>query len=261
MTQTPEVQEIVAANQKYWEDHAYPGRFLFAGADADGNPVLGTGITVRSKPNQGRYYKYHPDTGRVSVEPLGEPPPDPELTLYDAMLRDGNVHIFGNGRQTENALKWKTREGFIRSIVGHPPHNQYEPDGPPDKDPLKMTNTPRITACLERTGAGDLTDFLLLRRSDGSEQCEWVHTTARQIEPGFLRVMATYAANGNPPPSWDRPPIVIPTHPNGACNARAIAQYLRRRLPDHYFVALAVKVLHGEAEETHIENAREPGQE
>ncbi len=170
---------------------------------------------------------------------------DPSLIIYNAMRRVGNIHVVSNGDQTDDIVTaYEQTEPFQYVFFDCLCDREYEPDAP--------NFTPRITAMSVYDPVGFMAQISILRKSPFSDVCERFIFSYNYLPPGLGYCVTTYAGDGNPLPSFEGEPYLLPL--NGSI--RDIADELWSALDENNRVSLAVKFIdvRDEKAETHIIN-------
>jgi IMP cyclohydrolase len=229
------VSDILRKNAELLAANPYPGRGIVIGRSPDGQSlVLITWIMGRGTNSRNRVYLYDARSGRVYTE-AADPSKmeDPSLIIYDAMEQsdDGYVHVASNGKQTEIV---DVDPKYMLSEILCDRDYSFEPDAP--------NFTPRITG---RADILDETDFLteicLLKRSPFSGACDVQNFMYRDIAPGMGYCVTTYQGDGNPLPSFQGEPYLLPFVGD---DPESIAAGLWTCLNLENRISIAVKAVH-----------------
>lgn len=114
-------------------ENPYPGRLLVVGFAA-GNAMMAYAVEGRSPGSRNRRLTQQDNVVSTEVADTSLPVGDPELTIYDAMRRVGDVHIVSNGNQTDTVARYLRTEKQVADALSV---TEHEPDAP--------NYTPRIT--------------------------------------------------------------------------------------------------------------------
>lgn len=201
-------KDFAALNLVELTHNSYPGRLVGVGVNRAGNPVLVTAITGRSKGSRNRVYHIGKRAGSVTIGKTDTSlDADVSNRFYDPMARasDGTFYIASNGVQTdlaEKGIELFAHGDLATGLVKH--RFTYEPDHPND--------TPRITGvCFVRERLSNFPfQLAILKRSifDGSLVTQ--NFNYERIAPGFGFFLATYRGDGNPLPSFEGEPFLLP---------------------------------------------------
>lgn len=195
----------------------YPGRQLFLGLTANGNPAFVYLVTGRSP--QSRERRATPVENSVIMGPIGKQPYDP-LRHYTAVKYDNNIGLaaISNGIQTEAIFETYK----LLFHVGSPPARGYlkklmdgaraEPDS---------LNTPRIAGVVTNLPGKNIPVFIMSIKIDGKPAFVW----ELDFEPGTLAGVSTYHGNMENPGAYN-----AEGHPNSlACEVNTpeeLADYI-----------------------------------
>jgi IMP cyclohydrolase len=217
--------------EKSFENHlknnVYPGRGLVVGRQADDSAWLIVYFIMGRSPNS-RNRRFAKEGERLWTEPVDESKvTDPSLIIYDAMLALPTVQIVSNGDQTTTIYKAIESGGGFRSALNT---REREPDAP--------NYTPRISAMLDlRTQADNI--HLSVLKANRNDPTLTDRTTICPANPpaGFGYGLTTYMGDGNPLPSFEGDPLLLPL--NGTPND--VLETYWNVLDKDNRVALAVK--------------------
>lgn len=173
----------------------YPGRQLFLGATATGNPAFAYLVTGRSPASRER--KATPVENSVIMGPIGNQPYDP-IRHYTAIKYDNNIGLIAvsNGIQTEAIyetykLLFHTGSAPTRSYLKKIMDGaNFEPDS---------LNTPRIAGVITNLSGKTTPIFLMSIKIAGKPAFAWELT----FEPGALAGVSTYQGNMESPGAFD----------------------------------------------------------
>lgn len=227
--------------------HEYPGRFFVMGF-ADDVAVQAYAIMGRSEPSRNRILVEKDGVVSTEMFDTSQPVGNPELTIYDAMTREGTNHIVSNGRQTTTIADYlRGGRTFEEAMDTH----TYEPDPP--------NNTSRISGVLNTdAGEGEPPMSISVVRK------VWVSSIPVR---NFFRVsdcktplasgvglgVHTYKENrppGEPLPTYDEVPFRMPIEDT----AQGMAELVWKALNEENRVAVAAKVITPTAQEIVIIN-------
>ncbi len=209
----------------------YPGRGLILGRNDQGFLVQVYWVMGRSENSRNRVLSYDKTTGRLYTE-AADPKKvtDPKLIIYNAMdeLRSPRAFIVSNGDQTDALIRgFATGKTFQQTL-----HEwEYEPDAP--------NLTSRISGFfLVDNGLGVLS---LLRKSRWGTTCDRFFFTAplSGFHAGFGFGLTTYSGDGNPLPSFEGEPLLLPLRGD----VQSIAETYWEALNEANRVSLAVKII------------------
>lgn len=181
------------------QNNTYPGRGIVVGKDTNNNSVIVYWIMGRSTNSRNRIFVNNGYI--VSTEPkdpkLVE---DPSLIVYNAMRDTENYMIVTNGSQTDTIYEQLVNgRNFIESLSSV----DFEPDAP--------NYTPRISAVVSKhTGNVDI--CVISRNHTGQSDRKFYSYS--DIEPGIGYCVTTYLGDGDPLPSFNLDPILLPLEDN-----------------------------------------------
>jgi len=154
---------------------------------------------------------------------------DPSLIIYEAMLELPGVQLVSNGDQTRTLHDALSSGSSFEAALAT---RQHEPDAP--------HFTPRISAMLDvRAAQARLTLSILRANPLDSSQTDRTVFTVAEPAPGVGRGLTTYRGDGNPLPTFEGEPLVLP------CGGRGtdILDMYWNALDASNRVAIAVKTL------------------
>ena len=181
-------------------ENPYPGRGLVIGRSHGGECWQQVYFIMGRSPNS-RNRQFKGKGGSLETQPFdASKVEDPSLIIYEAMLELGRAFLVSNGNQTRTAY-----EGLNagRSFSEALSEREREPDEP--------NYTPRITGMLDLAGgsASIALSILKANRSDPGLTDRWYYyPSAPQAGEGYA--LTTYMGDGNPLPSFEGDPLVLP---------------------------------------------------
>ncbi len=191
-----------ANNLEVLSRNSYPGRGIIVGLDDLGQNliqvywIMGRGGDSRNRVFSvigTRVFTEYADPAKVKKQ-------DPNL-LYTAMNEFGahGKHVVSNGIQTNQVVDNSAlREmGLLEALRNY----KYEDDKP--------NCTPRITG-VSYTKGSVMADLAILRKSPYDDSCRRTLYRYETIPPGVGYCITTYLGNGDPLPSWEGDPKVMP---------------------------------------------------
>lgn len=225
-----------ATNLLHLRNNPYPGRGIIMGFDEGGKVVQIYWIMGRSENSRNRLFvQVRP--GWISTKPVDESKfTDPQLIIYDAMIEitnrnhGGKTFVVSNGHQTETIAR-SYMAGNFDYFDGELSSWNFEPDSP--------NFTPRITGVYEtKTQSFKLS---VIRKSGwtGAREGQTFQYHYSPEGKGFGVCATTYMSDGNPLPSFDRLPFVLPLFGN----IDTLAETYWDTLDTENRVSLVVKVI------------------
>ncbi|MDR0947535.1 MAG: IMP cyclohydrolase [Ruminococcus sp.] len=174
------------------QNNAYPGRGIIIGKHSDNtHGVIAYFIMGRSENSRNRIFTKTDDGIRTEAFDPSKMQ-DPSLVIYSPVRVLGNKHIVTNGDQTDTIVDFMDRQYSFEEALQT---RTFEPDPP--------IFTPRISGIV-RLCDGDMNYALsILKSADGDDtQCRRFTFTYKPAKAGTGHFIHTYAADGNPPPSF-----------------------------------------------------------
>lgn len=192
--------ELAARNAAALQQNAYPGRGIVIGMTADGTKMVQVYFIMgRSENSRNRIFLE--ENGFVRTKAFDESKlTDPSLIIYYPVRFFGGIHIVSNGDQTDTVFdgmqQGKTFEETLRT-------REFEPDAP--------NYTPRITGMTSLI-AGDPAYRLSILKSQNMQPdaCVRAFYTYEKAIPGYGHMIHTYQQDGNPLPSFNQEPYLMP---------------------------------------------------
>lgn len=242
-----DLQQTADTNLALLAENSYAGRGIIVGLSEDEKHLVQVyWIMGRSANSRNRTFGCDRVTGRVYTE-AADPSKvkDPSLIIYDAMKEFRNwesvTAVVSNGGQTGDVVNgMQCGRTLIQSLAGY----DYEPDEP--------HFTPRITAqCTWRfISVGHFhptAEIALLRKSRmGRTCCDRNLYMYGDLAAGLGHCITTYQSDGDPLPSFEGEPYLLPLRGD----AGQVAHTYATALEGPNFIALAVKFIQksGESE-------------
>lgn len=229
----PGVKELAQRNVEVLRQNPYPGRGIIQGVTSADEFAQVYWVMGRS-PNSRNRILHQPEEGTVATTAFDiSKVTDPSLIIYNAMRWNKDMHVVSNGDHTDKVIDSKEDPedgGFlINSLISE----TYEPDPP--------NNTPRIVGLY----APDFFQYQMLKISKDPLQESGlpVHSLYDYSDlahkPGYGYTLQTYNGDGDPLPTFDRDPYIMPLRGN----ADDIADYYWDVLNKDNRVAIAVKTI------------------
>ena len=180
---------------EYLSNNTYPGRGIISGLLPDGETaVFAYFIMGRSVNSRNRIFA-KTESG-ISTKAFDESKlTDPSLVIYHPVRLFKDKYIITNGDQTDTVFdylsKGKTFADALRT-------REFEPDEP--------NYTPRISCCAEFGGGYGYTLSILKHgQNGGCDRYFYEYTPAC----GVGHIIHTYAADGDPLPTYGGEPVAI----------------------------------------------------
>ncbi|GCF07615.1 IMP cyclohydrolase [Dictyobacter arantiisoli] len=218
---------LATANFELLKKNPYPGRGLVIGrSSVDDAWLMIYWIMGRSASSRNRKFVVAGNTLRT--EPVDTRQMDnPELLIYDAMLELPNIYLVSNGDQTRTIYDGLLAGGSFASALEK---REREPDAP--------HYTPRISGMLDlQAYPGTVTlSILKANQANPANTDRYTYHTAKSPR-GFGVGLTTYRGDGNPLPSFNGDPLLLPC----AGKAEAVLDSYWNALNADNRVSLAVK--------------------
>ena len=180
-------------------NNSYPGRGIVIGRNLDGMWIAIYWIMGRSDNSRNRIFTYKDNV--LSTE-AADPSlvKDPSLIIYNAMRGIGHNIIVSNGSQTDVIYdKLMLGSSFLASLE----HEKYEPDAP--------NYTPRISGYIDRN-VGSVSLSIIKRNHTGNTDYHFYRYSNIPLGVGYC--ITTYTSDGDPLPSFQGEPILLPLNGN-----------------------------------------------
>ncbi|UUZ87139.1 IMP cyclohydrolase [Paenibacillus sp. P26] len=125
---------------------------------------------------------------------------DPSLIIYYPVRHVNGAHIVTNGDQTDTIYEAPQAGGSFEAALAA---RTYEPDAP--------NFTPRISGLVDLKDGQFAYKLSILKSSGNTEDQTLRHTyTYEKALPGFGHCIHTYQGDGNPLPSFQGEPALVP---------------------------------------------------
>ncbi|SDE08507.1 IMP cyclohydrolase-like protein [Paenibacillus sp. UNCCL117] len=212
------------------QENVYPGRGIIIGLTPDGTRLIQVyWIMGRSENSRNRVFIEEPN-GFLRTE-AKDPAKltDPSLIIYYPVKHAGGAHIVTNGDQTDTIHEALQAGGSFESALAT---RTYEPDAP--------NFTPRISGIVDLNDKQFAYKLSILKSAGNTEDQTLRHTYAyEKALPGFGHCIHTYAGDGNPLPSFQGEPALVPL----ANDAEEIANLYWSALNEENKISLLVKTI------------------
>jgi hypothetical protein len=219
--------------------NSYPGRGIVIGLTGDGSHYVQVyWIMGRSENSRNRIF-IEEENGFLRTE-AKDPSKmtDPSLIIYYPVKHLGGAHIVTNGDQTDTIHESLQHGGSFEAALAA---RTYEPDAP--------NYTPRISGIVDLADGQFAYKLSILKSAGNSEDQTHRHTyTYEHALPGFGHCIHTYAGDGNPLPSFQGEPQLVPLQGDAA----EIAARYWNALNEENQISLLVKTIHRETGEARL---------
>ncbi len=212
--------------QSHLAENPYPGRGLVIGRSPYRNLVIVYWIMGRSPNSRNRVFVESHGVLRTEAADPSQVE-EPSLIIYNAIRATAGGVVVTNGSHTDRICEGLENAVGIQDTLSSELH---EPDGP--------NFTPRIAGFLDTSQAEASAMLALVRCSSftsGRSEHHFYHYPL--LQPGFGYGVTTYLSDGNPLPSFNGPPLLLPLEGN----ALEIASMYWNALDENNRVALAVR--------------------
>nr|WP_245247306.1 MULTISPECIES: IMP cyclohydrolase [unclassified Paenibacillus] len=220
-------------------ENDYPGRGIVIGLTPDGTRLVQVyWIMGRSENSRNRVF-IQEENGFVRTE-AKDPAKltDPSLIIYYPVKHVNGAHIVTNGDQTNTIHEAIQAGGSFESALAT---RTYEPDAP--------NFTPRISGLVDLKDGQFAYKLSILKSSNNTEEQTLRHTyTYEKALPGFGHCIHTYAGDGNPLPSFQGEPALVPLQND----VKQIADTYWNVLNDENKISLMVKTIRLGSGETEL---------
>lgn len=233
------MDSLMKKNFRRLARNPYPGRGIVIGMDESGeNMVQIYWIMGRSPNSRNRVFEAQLGLLRTSAADPAKVS-DPSLIIYNAMRELGAHYIVSNGDQTDTIAQELVAGSEFRQALFT---RSYEPDAP--------NYTPRIAGIVALRYSVPVGELSIIKRSPFGEGCDRAFFRYEQFAPGAGRCITTYMGDGDPLPSFEGEPYLVPI-PGG--DAAAVAQTFWNALNAENRVSLAAKFIEIKSKKTRIE--------
>ena len=198
-------QSEAAKNFEALKNNEYPGRGIILGTSPCGNYFVQVyWIMGRSINSRNRIFELE-SNGFLKTKAFDESKcSDPHLIIYYPAKHLENVHIITNGDQTDTIFSAIQLGGTFESALNT---RIYEDDAP--------NFTPRISGIIYKAEK-PIYKLSILKSKNNTEEagCMRYTYTYEKALPGLGHFISTYKENGNPIPSFEGEPVLMPVAKN-----------------------------------------------
>ena len=195
------MQRIAQTNYQRLINNPYPGRGIIQGMTPDGRKLVQVyWIMGRSENSRNRIFVE--ENGFVKTHPFDPlKMKDPSLIIYYPIKHINTMHIVSNGDQTDTIYDFLSQgSDFFAALLTR----EFEPDAP--------NYTPRISGFINLSSK-EAYSFSVIKSSFNNplhtQRESFVYENAIK---GFGHCVHTYENDGQPLPSFDRTPFLVPLH-------------------------------------------------
>ncbi|XEC97292.1 IMP cyclohydrolase [Paenibacillus tarimensis] len=197
------MQSIVEANIHRLETNPYPGRGIIIGLSPDSAKIIQVyWIMGRSVNSRNRIFVREANNDVRNKAFDDSKLTDPSLIIYYPVRSLGESHIVSNGDQTETIYKKILDGGSFEEAISE---RDFEPDAP--------NYTPRISGIADlqdRTTSYKLSIIKSLNNNPATK-IRNIFYYSKAI-PGIGHCITTYMNDGEPLPSFEGEPFILPLH-------------------------------------------------
>ena len=206
----------------------YPGRGIILGTNDAGKAVAAYFIMGRSVNSRNRIFMPQGDGLRTEAFDPAKLT-DPSLVIYNAVRVLGDTTIVTNGDQTDTIYDHMVSGGSFETALNS---RTFEPDAP--------NYTPRISGVINMMNDSFSYRLSILKSANGNPAvCQRYFFDYDRPLPGVGHFIHTYAADGNPLPSFEGEPE--PVKLNGDIDR--IANEIWENLDEENRVSLFVRMI------------------
>lgn len=229
-------QETIADNfSQRIAQNAYPGRGIILGRSAANHWVQVYWIMGRSENSRNRVFEEKEGLLQTKAAHPAKVA-DPSLLIYNAMREAKGVFIVTNGVQTDAIAQGFEQGSTFEEALSSQVH---EPDAP--------NFTPRISGYLDlRQNQARVMLSIIKASPFDTEHSEHSYFHYQTIAPGYGYAITTYQQDGNPLPSFEGSPFLVPLKGE----ASQIAQTYWEALNEANKIALAVKNIDSQTQDS-----------
>ena len=221
------IKEDAAQNfSRHISENVYSGRGIVLGRNHENSWIVIYWIMGRSSNSRNRIFtqKNAILQTQVADRSIVE---DPSLIIYNAMRDLGDSIVVSNGKHTDTICKeLESGKSFYSALRSE----KHEPDPP--------NYTPRISGII-KLEEGSMSLSIIRKSVFSVEHSEYCLYSYKDIAPGYGYCLTTYMGDGNPLPSFNGSPLILPLHGN----AEQIADFYWQGLNQDNRISLAVREL------------------
>jgi hypothetical protein len=197
------LREIAEKNADKLKENPYPGRGIVLGLTPDGGKLVQIyWIMGRSENSRNRIFALENSFVRTRAYDESKVK-DPSLIIYYPLKAFGPYHIISNGDQTDTVYdSLKTGGSFEEALMTR----TFEPDSP--------NFTPRITGLTLLGGRNTYSLSILKSQQGNPDTCIRSFFNYEKPIPGLGHCIHTYENDGEPLPSFNGEPYLMPIPDN-----------------------------------------------
>jgi len=196
-----QINETAKTNFSGLSTNPYPGRGIVIGTSPDEKSIYQIyWIMGRSANSRNRIFLKE-DNNFLKTKAFDESKvEDPSLIIYYPLKHIGNAHIVTNGDQTDTIHESIKKGGSFEDAL----HTRdFEPDGP--------NFTPRISGITDLDDKKYVYRLAINKTIGNNEKCPLRQFFCYAAPlAGFGHMITTYSGDGNPLPSFQGEPLIVP---------------------------------------------------
>ncbi len=195
------MQLILNKNLEALKSNPYPGRGIIIGMTPDALKMVQVyWIMGRSENSRNRIFVAEKNMA-VRTQAFDESKlTDPSLIIYTPIRSLGTVHIVSNGDQTDTIYNRYDGGGSFEEALRE---REFEPDGP--------NFTPRISGVVTLADPNGAYKLSIIKSFyNSSRTCIRNIYHYEKAVPGIGHCITTYMGNGDPLPSFEGEPYILP---------------------------------------------------
>ncbi len=181
-------------------NNTYPGRGIVLGMSPDGQHLLQV-YWIMGRSTNSRNRIFVAEGADVKTQAFDEAKlEDPSLIIYYPARMYKNFHIITNGDQTDTIVAHLEEGNSFESALQT---RCFEPDKP--------NFTPRISGIMDLNNQNQQYQLAILKSTAGDPQvCQRQFFNYQRALPGIGHCLHTYEGDGDPLPSFNGEPYVVP---------------------------------------------------
>ncbi len=224
--------EEAVENLRKLSKTTYPGRGIILGMSPDGKKYVQI-YWIMGRSENSRNRVFIEENGYVKTKAFDEKKvTDPSLIIYYPVKNIANCHIVTNGDQTdtvyESIKNYRTFEDAMSTRT-------FEPDSP--------NFTPRISGIIDLDDSTYAYKLSVLKSIDNNKMYGQKNLFIyEKAIPGYGHCITTYRSDGNPLPSFDSEPMILPVYDD----TDHMADIYWNTLDEENKVALMVKTINSD---------------
>lgn len=186
--------------ERHIRQNPYPGRGLIVGRSSVEDAWLMV-YWIMGRSENSRNRRFVAEGGALRTEPVdASKVKNPSLIIYEAMLELPGIYLVSNGLQTRDLYDALKAGGTFEETLAR---WEREPDAP--------NYTPRISAMLDlREPSGAIALSLLKANAANPDLTDRYIIRPAVPPPGLGYCITTYAGDGDPLPSFQGDPLLMP---------------------------------------------------